>query len=126
MSKEKMRVSSNAAATADVREMLRNVSDVVTLCTCQQSKDFPYCDGTHNAFNKATNSNIQPLYVAIVEGKCDDCRSKARGLSQSMDQASTITTDTFTDTTPYNISLGILILILPNTLYSSSESLSLH
>lgn len=88
MSKEKMRVSSNvtSSSTTDMREMLRSVSDVVALCTCQQSKDFPYCDGTHNTFNKATNSNMQPLYLAIVEGICDNCGSK--GLSQSMDQIS--------------------------------------
>lgn len=75
--------------------LLRSVSEanVVALCTCQQSKDFPFCDNTHTIFNKATNSNISPLYVAIVEGKCSDCGSKLKdkkdnGLSHSMDHTS--------------------------------------
>jgi CDGSH-type Zn-finger protein len=73
-----------------VSNLLRSVSEanVVALCTCQQSRDFPFCDNTHTIFNKATNANISPLYVAIVEGKCSDCGSKLKdknGLSHSMD-----------------------------------------
>jgi len=67
-----------------------NVENVVALCTCQQSKDFPYCDNTHAIFNKATNSNISPVYLAFVEGnKCNECGAKLRekkGISRSSDK----------------------------------------
>lgn len=73
----------------NVRGLPRSVSDmnVVAFCTCQQSRDFPFCDNTHSIFNKATNSNMAPLYVAFVEGECNDCSTKGKSkLSHSVDQ----------------------------------------
>jgi cytochrome b involved in lipid metabolism/CDGSH-type Zn-finger protein len=39
----------------------------VALCTCQQSRSYPFCDNTHIAFNKETHSSLGPLFVTIVE-----------------------------------------------------------
>ena len=30
---------------------------------CWKSKKFPYCDGAHNAHNKATGDNVGPLII---------------------------------------------------------------
>ncbi len=35
---------------------------------CGQSKDFPYCDGSHEQYNKDTGKNIEPLEVKKPEG----------------------------------------------------------
>lgn len=37
---------------------------IAPVCRCWQSKKFPLCDGSHNAFNKATGSNVGPLVVS--------------------------------------------------------------
>lgn len=39
------------------------------LCACGQSKNFPYCDGTHKAVNAATGSNFAPTVYTATEGK---------------------------------------------------------
>jgi cytochrome b involved in lipid metabolism/CDGSH-type Zn-finger protein len=53
------------------------IISTVALCTCQQSRNFPYCDNTHKIFNKETNSNTAPLVVAYVEDPiCSNCGSK--------------------------------------------------
>lgn len=113
-SKDTLRRSGN-----EIRELiLDSASDVnvLALCTCQQSKDFPYCDNTHKLFNKATNSNMAPLYVVQVEGRnCNECGSKlnaskeitcptnatddSRGCSITLSEYSANTT-TITPTTP--------------------------
>jgi CDGSH-type Zn-finger protein len=36
------------------------------VCRCWKSKKHPLCDGSHNAFNKETGSNIGPLVVSAV------------------------------------------------------------
>jgi len=59
-----------------------NIVDAVALCTCQQSKSYPFCDNTHQTINKETNSSLSPIIVAIVEDnnkKCSDCGAKLRG-----------------------------------------------
>lgn len=59
-----------------------NIVDTVALCTCQQSRSYPYCDNTHQTINKETNSSLAPIIVAIVEDnnkKCSDCGAKLRG-----------------------------------------------
>jgi len=39
----------------------------LALCTCQQSRSYPFCDNTHITFNRATNSSLTPILVTIVE-----------------------------------------------------------
>jgi cytochrome b involved in lipid metabolism/CDGSH-type Zn-finger protein len=50
-----------------------NSADILALCTCQQSRSYPFCDNTHIAFNKETNSSLSPLYVTIVEDPPNPC-----------------------------------------------------
>jgi len=91
------------------RELFSSVSEanLVALCTCQQSKDFPFCDNTHMIFNKATNSNLSPLYVAFVDGrKCGECDSKLNeknGLTCSTDN---LTTPNSNKSSGYTITLS--------------------
>jgi len=37
------------------------------ICRCGQSKNYPYCDGTHKEVNKATGSDFSPLKVDRAE-----------------------------------------------------------
>jgi len=59
-----------------------NIVDTVALCTCQQSRSYPFCDNTHQTINKETNSSLSPIIVALVEDsnrKCSDCGAKLTG-----------------------------------------------
>jgi len=51
----------NPCSNSDIEEVCTKVS----LCCCQQSKHYPMCDGTHELFNKQTNSNVQPIIVEV-------------------------------------------------------------
>jgi len=58
-------------------------ADTLALCTCQQSRSYPFCDNTHIAFNRETNSSLTPLFVTILEDSkpcstCNDCDTKER------------------------------------------------
>ncbi|CAF1399937.1 unnamed protein product [Adineta ricciae] len=35
----------------------------VSYCRCWKSKKFPFCDGSHNAWNKETGDNVGPLVI---------------------------------------------------------------
>ncbi|KAK4537257.1 hypothetical protein CDCA_CDCA11G3282 [Cyanidium caldarium] len=35
-------------------------------CRCWHSKQFPQCDGSHNAYNKATGDHVGPLVLKAV------------------------------------------------------------
>ncbi len=35
----------------------------VALCRCWQSKKFPYCDGSHRAYNAEYEDNVGPVIV---------------------------------------------------------------
>jgi len=48
---------------------IEEVNCTVALCSCQQSKQFPLCDGSHSKFNKETNSNIFPVLVDMNGSK---------------------------------------------------------
>lgn len=39
------------------------------VCRCWQSKKFPLCDGSHNAFNKETGSHVGPLVISATEAE---------------------------------------------------------
>jgi len=60
-----------------------NADTTLALCTCQQSRSYPFCDNTHISFNRETNSSLTPLIVTIVEPStktlCDDCGAKVTG-----------------------------------------------
>jgi len=53
----------------------------IALCRCLQSKTFPLCDGTHEVFNKETNSNIKPI-ILKVEGEILDTSNAEDGLKE--------------------------------------------
>lgn len=35
----------------------------VAICRCWQSSKFPFCDGSHHAFNEKNSDNLGPLIV---------------------------------------------------------------
>ncbi|EGG15010.1 hypothetical protein DFA_09830 [Cavenderia fasciculata] len=37
----------------------------IPMCTCKQSKSYPYCDSTHVKFNNETNSSLAPIYLTF-------------------------------------------------------------
>ena len=39
------------------------VTERVALCRCWQSASFPYCDGSHNAYNAAEGDCLGPVIV---------------------------------------------------------------
>ncbi|KAN0030825.1 hypothetical protein ACTA71_009470 [Dictyostelium dimigraforme] len=52
--------------TKQLLESLNNGKTTTTLvCVCQQSSNLPFCDSSHDKFNKETNSNIQPIYLTL-------------------------------------------------------------
>ncbi len=65
----------------------------VALCCCQQSKNFPLCDGTHNEFNRQTNSNIQPALISKKDFMEVEKAVQKFGLSASNDNQKTPTSD---------------------------------
>ncbi|EAL67175.1 hypothetical protein DDB_G0280747 [Dictyostelium discoideum AX4] len=52
--------------TKQLLESMSNGKTTTTLvCVCQQSSNLPFCDSSHEKFNKETNSNIQPIYLTL-------------------------------------------------------------
>merc|ERR1712168_1571408 len=56
----------------DIKKDQDKVADVVfqddlgettAFCRCWRSKKFPYCDGSHNAYNKETGDNTGPVVI---------------------------------------------------------------
>merc|ERR1711915_136980 len=41
----------------------KDIEGKAVYCRCWKSKKFPYCDGAHNAHNKATGDNLGPLII---------------------------------------------------------------
>ncbi|CAL1530609.1 unnamed protein product [Lymnaea stagnalis] len=46
---------------------IEDLGDGAAFCRCWRSKKFPYCDGSHNAYNKETGDNVGPL---CLKKKC--------------------------------------------------------
>ncbi|PSN39465.1 CDGSH iron-sulfur domain-containing protein 2 [Blattella germanica] len=42
---------------------VEDIGDKAAFCRCWRSKQFPYCDGAHNAHNEATGDNVGPLCI---------------------------------------------------------------
>ena len=42
---------------------LEDIGDGKAYCRCWRSKQFPYCDGSHNEHNAKTGDNVGPLVV---------------------------------------------------------------
>lgn len=43
----------------DLEDLVKkDKNGTVALCRCWRSKNFPLCDGTHNAFNKECGENV--------------------------------------------------------------------
>jgi len=50
-------------------ELAAKAGERVALCRCWKSAKFPYCDGAHNAHNKATGDSVGPCIVTVVAPK---------------------------------------------------------
>jgi len=42
----------------------RDIAPGTKFCRCLKSKDFPYCDGSHNVFTGTCDGEVQPLVVS--------------------------------------------------------------
>ncbi|CAG9863647.1 unnamed protein product [Phyllotreta striolata] len=42
---------------------IEDISEKAVFCRCWRSKNWPYCDGSHNAHNKSEGDNVGPLIV---------------------------------------------------------------
>lgn len=42
---------------------LDELTETKYLCRCWQSKNYPYCDGAHKAYNEATGDTLGPLIL---------------------------------------------------------------
>ncbi|PXF46479.1 CDGSH iron-sulfur domain-containing protein 1 [Gracilariopsis chorda] len=57
------------AINGDESKPMKEIYPVVAgskapVCRCWQSKKFPLCDGSHNAYNKETGSHVGPLVIS--------------------------------------------------------------
>jgi len=81
-----------------------NIVDTLALCTCQQSRSYPFCDNTHKTINKETNSSHAPIIVAIVEDNnklCSECSAKLTGDNTKANDNTPHPTDNTIDTSNF-------------------------
>ncbi|XP_050504617.1 CDGSH iron-sulfur domain-containing protein 2 homolog [Diabrotica virgifera virgifera] len=43
---------------------IEDIADKAVFCRCWRSKNWPYCDGSHNNHNKEQGDNVGPLIVS--------------------------------------------------------------
>eukprot|EP01089_Gocevia_fonbrunei_P011116 TRINITY_DN24214_c0_g1_i1.p2 TRINITY_DN24214_c0_g1~~TRINITY_DN24214_c0_g1_i1.p2 ORF type:complete len:100 (+),score=15.98 TRINITY_DN24214_c0_g1_i1:134-433(+) len=55
-------------ATAPIKVELKE-GETAWICRCGQSKKFPYCDGTHTAYNKANGTDFSPYKLEAKDGQ---------------------------------------------------------
>ncbi|GAM17872.1 hypothetical protein SAMD00019534_010470, partial [Acytostelium subglobosum LB1] len=66
----------------------------IPLCTCQQSKAYPYCDSTHKQFNHETSSHVSPIYIKFE--KQQQQQQQLNSKQHTAEPTSTATTTTTT------------------------------
>jgi len=49
----------------EIEELIKGKSGTLAMCRCWRSKAFPFCDGTHTAYNKESGDNVGPLVMKL-------------------------------------------------------------
>jgi cytochrome b involved in lipid metabolism len=66
------------AYDVDKREIEEVGCARMALCKCEQSKNYPMCDGSHETFNRQTGSSISPLIVEVSDKPTNSTRKARR------------------------------------------------